>query len=118
MPKTQSEGVRDAADWFWEDAQPGQNGNSVRQAVEALALLFRSIRYSDIPSECSLISFSIKKENLTNEGPDILQTAENWSYLVRIQNGHSNKNTEARDSKFQLSKMSVPSLYTKQVCLI
>src|SRR6185312_13156137 len=39
--KSQSDGVRDGASWFWEDAQPPSGGLQVRDAVESIAVLFR-----------------------------------------------------------------------------
>ena len=55
----QIEGVKEAADWFFRDARsPGKDGKFVQDAIGRLGTLFRSIRYSDKPSECSLSTFS------------------------------------------------------------
>ncbi|WOR15292.1 hypothetical protein RYZ27_01260 [Hyphomonas sp. FCG-A18] len=106
--QSQSDGIRDGADWFWEDAQPGKNGDDVRKAVEAIALLFRTIRYSDSPSECSLCAFSVKLADLTENARDVLKAAENWSYLIRVPTGQKNRNNESIDAKYQLSAMLAP----------
>ncbi|WP_432444842.1 ORC-CDC6 family AAA ATPase, partial [Staphylococcus aureus] len=55
----QVQGIQDAAEWFWEDAQPDAHGTLVRNAVEHLATLLRSVRYSESPSECDLCCFSV-----------------------------------------------------------
>jgi hypothetical protein len=105
---SQTDGIRDAANWFWDDAQPDSNGVVVRRAVDALAVFFREVRYSDKPSECDLCSFSVDVDRLTEDARKTLEMAENWSYLIRIKGGAKNKNSRSVDDKFQLSPMLAP----------
>lgn len=104
----QSRGVRDSAAWFWEDAQPDGDGEDVRESIEALALLFRSIRFSDRPAECDLCTFSVDVESLTSRSQKILRLGENWSYLIRAREGAKNKNDRGVSQKFQLGPMLAP----------
>jgi hypothetical protein len=106
--KSQSDGVRDGAAWFWEDAQPASDGLQVRDAVESLAVLFRTVRFSHAPAECDLCTFSVANETLTENSRLTLIVAENWSYLIRLSNGRKNKNRRSVDEKFQLSPMLAP----------
>lgn len=106
--ESQSLGVLDSAAWFWEDAQPTGSGVDVRESVEALAVLFRTIRYSDKPGECDVGTFSVDEERLTENARKVLQTCENWSYLIKIQAGSKNKNSHAVDAKYQLGPMLAP----------
>lgn len=106
--ESQSLGVLDSAAWFWEDAQPTGSGVDVREGVEALAVLFRTIRYSDKPGECDVGTFSVDEERLTENARKVLQTCENWSYLIKIQAGSKNKNSHAVDAKYQLGPMLAP----------
>ncbi|RMP72537.1 hypothetical protein ALQ20_05431 [Pseudomonas syringae pv. atrofaciens] len=106
--QSQTEGVMDSAVWFWDDAQPDSYGTEVRDAVERLAILLRSIRYSDKPSECDLCSFSVDESKISDHARLTLERAENWSYLLKIRDGAKNKNTQSVDSKFQLSPMLAP----------
>ncbi|MGR9059399.1 ORC-CDC6 family AAA ATPase (plasmid) [Rhizobium leguminosarum] len=106
--ESQSLGVLDSAAWFWEDAQPTGTGVDVREGVEALAVLFRTVRYSDKPSECDIGTFSVDEEKLTENARKVLQTCENWSYLIKIQAGNKNKNSHAVDAKYQLGPMLAP----------
>jgi hypothetical protein len=105
---SQSNGVRDSSAWFWEDAQPDGDGDEVREAVEALALLFRSIRFSDRPAECDLCTFSVDMEDLTLTSRQVLRLAENWSYLIQTRDGARNKNDRGVSAKFQLGPMLAP----------
>lgn len=104
----QTAGIRDGADWFWDDAQPDNRGPIVREAVDALAVFFRDIRYSDKPSECDLVSFSVDFDALSDEAKLAITMSENWSYLIKIKGGQKNKNSNKVDSKYQLSPMLVP----------
>lgn len=106
--ESQSEGVLDGANWFWEDAQPDNFGVEVRDGIDALAVLFRTVRYSEKPSECDLCTFSVNFESLTPTSRLVLEAAENWSYLIKIRGGSKNKNTRSVDTKYQLGPMLAP----------
>jgi hypothetical protein len=106
--KSQSDGVRDGAAWFWEDAQPPSGGLQVRDAVESLAVLFRTVRLSHAPAECDLCTFSVALKDLTDNSLRTLQVAENWSYLIRLAEGRPNKNNRRVDDKYQLGPMLAP----------
>ncbi len=106
--ESQSLGVKDSAAWFWEDAQPDSQGHQVREAVEILATFFRTMRYSERPSECDCATFSIRLGDLSAESRRILTTAENWSYLIRIRDGASDKNDDSVKAKYQLGPMLAP----------
>jgi len=101
----QVQGIYDASEWFWEDAQPDEHGSLVRNAVEQIATLVRSIRYSDSPSECDLCCFLINPEALGNTSKRALKMAENWSFLLRVK-GHSGaKNDDRVLTKYQINPM-------------
>lgn len=106
--KSQSDGVRDGASWFWEDAQPPSGGLQVRDAVQSVAVLFRTIRLSHSPSECALCAFSVPWELLSENSRRTLMVAENWSYLVKLQEGRRNKNNKQIDALYQLGPMLAP----------
>ncbi|MBB4659325.1 hypothetical protein [Parvularcula dongshanensis] len=106
--KSQSDGVRDGAAWFWEDAQPPSGGLQVRDAVENVAVLFRTVRLGHSPSECALCAFSVPWEALSDNSRRTLMVAENWSYLVKLQEGRRNKNSKRIDALYQLGPMLAP----------
>lgn len=105
---SQTDGVRDGANWFWDDAQPDSNGAVAREAIDSLAVFFREVRYSDKPSECDLCSFSVDLDVLSPSARKTIEMAENWSYLVRVKGGAKNKNSRKVDEKYQLSPMLAP----------
>lgn len=106
--QSQTDGIKDAAQWFWEDAKPEEYASSVRFSIEALAKLFRTVRYSPTPGEPALSTFSIQKNKLSDCARKTLQTAENWSFLLHIPHSGSDKNTEERRYKYQLVPMLAP----------
>jgi hypothetical protein len=104
--QAQSEGVRDAAMWFWEDAQPDSYGPVVRRSIERLAELFNEIRFSSKPSECGVSCFIVGLTVGSAEAREVLDHAENWSYLIKVPGGGSDKNkASASHSKYQLNPM-------------
>lgn len=107
--RAQSEGIRDAAAWFWSDAQPDAYGHEVREGVERMAELLRAVRYSSTPAECGLVAFSIRfSTTLDPAARKLLDHAINWSFLIHIRDGRSNKNSEALDEKFRIAPMLAP----------
>lgn len=101
----QAQGIQDASEWFWEDAQPDAHGTLVRNAVEHLATLLRSIRYSDNPSECDLCCFLVTPEELSEEGRRTLKMAENWSFIVHVSGNSGAKNDDRVLTKYQINPM-------------
>jgi hypothetical protein len=106
---SQVDGIRDAAAWFWDDAQPDSHGPEARQAVQSLAEFFSSVRFSLKPAECDLATFTVAARSGSEHARKVLNHAENWSYLIRIRAGGSDRNDpSAVDEKYQLSPMLAP----------
>lgn len=106
--KAQAEGAKEAADWFFRDARmTGNDGKLVQDAVNRLCTLFRSIRYSHKPSECSLSTFSYEQASVSDETQRLIDLAEKWLLLVYV-GGQSDRNSERVDMKFQLGRMLAP----------
>ncbi len=106
--QSQTLGVVDAARAFWIEAQPDSDAPQVKESIEALALVLRSIRFSDAPSECDPCTIALKFETLSAVARANIRTAANWSHLIRLAEGHRNKNYDAIDHKYQLAPMLAP----------
>lgn len=107
--KSQNQGVREAAEWFFNDAQPiGGDGKNVRDSISRLATLFREIRFSDKPAEVSLITFSVDISKVTEKARNIIELAEKWSLIVRVPGGQKGKRLKRVDPKYQLNCTAAP----------
>ena len=107
--EAQQRGVLDASRWFLENARiPGDTGRCALNGIARLAELFREIRFSDKPSECSLVTFSINENLVGRRTREILDACAKWSLLIRIRRGQKDRNSMRVDSKFQLSPMLAP----------
>ncbi len=105
----QTAGVKDAADWFLKDARTtGKDGLLLHDAINRLGTLFRTIRYSDKPSECSLCTISFDMSTVSVETRRLVGIAEKWSLLVDLEGGQRDRNSERIDAKLQLNRMLCP----------
>jgi hypothetical protein len=106
--KAQTDGVKEAADWFFGDARmPGKDGRLIQDAISRLGTLFRSIRYSHKPSECSLSTFSYEPASVSTETNRLIDLAEKYLLLVYV-GGQPDRNSERVDRKCQLNRMLGP----------
>ena len=106
--RAQSEGVREASDWFFRDARmTGKDRKFVLDAIGRLGTLFRSIRYSNKPSECSLSTFSYDQTSVSDETRRLIDVAEKHLLLVYV-GGQNDRNSDRVDMKFQLNRMISP----------
>jgi hypothetical protein len=107
--ESQWKGVREGSDWFYDDAvSTGENGELVRASINRLAELFRDIRFSDKPSECSICTFSVDESSISKTARELIKAAENWSLLVDIESGQRDRNSNRVDAKYQINRMLAP----------
>jgi hypothetical protein len=106
---SQQKGVKEASEWFFRDARaPGADGTMIRDGINRLATLFREIRFSDKPTECSISTFSADTSRISSESLRLIELAENWSLLINISGGQRERNTKRVSPKYQLNPMLAP----------
>ncbi len=107
--KAQDEGIIEASNWFYKDATPkGKEGEAIRLAIDNLATFFRDFRFSDKPSEKTLISFSYDSSKVSPETNEIIELASKWSLLIEEKRGHKDGNSNKILKKLRLNKMLCP----------
>jgi hypothetical protein len=107
--EAQAQGVLDSSEWFMETMRkPGTFGTAIRTGIERLARLFEVNRFSDKPTECSLLGFSVSERNLAERTKELILMAEQHSFLIRISQGEIDRNTQERLAKFQLNATLAP----------
>jgi hypothetical protein len=106
--RAQDAGVSEAAEWFFRDARmTGPDGRAIQDSINRLGTLFRGIRFSDKPSECSCSAFSCDLSRVSDEARKYVDLAQKWSLLIDV-GDQSDRNTERVDLKFQLNRMLAP----------
>ena len=107
--ESQRLGVLEAAEWFFADAKPlGQDGDNVHAAIGRLGDVFRQLRFSDKPVESSLASFSADLTMCSTGARQVIELAEQWALLVRVEEGQKHRNTGSVESKFHLNRLLSP----------
>lgn len=105
---SQQAGVLEASEWFYQDARlMGADLKSVMGSVQRLGTLFRGIRFSKKPAECSCSTFSGDVTSISETGQKILDLTEKWSLIVNV-GTQRDRNTERIDAKYQLNPMLAP----------
>jgi hypothetical protein len=106
--RSQQAGVLEAAEWFYGDARMiGREGQFVIDSINRLGTLFRGIRFSEKPSECSCSTFSADVSRSSEAARRVLELAEKWSLLIDV-GGQRDRNTARIDAKYQLNPMLAP----------
>lgn len=101
-------GVKDAAEWFFDDAKlPGRVGKSIRDSISRLAQFLREIRYSNIPPECSLCAFTFNSTSVDTETAECIDLAVKSSYLIKV-GDRRDKNEKRIDPIYQLNGLLAP----------
>ena len=100
-------GILDSAKRFYSNIpMAGKNGDLIHRSIFRLGELFRLNRFADKPIECSLIGFSVRLEALSPRAQEVIEEAEQRSFLLRgIQNDRSTKQIW---DKFYLNRLLCP----------
>lgn len=105
----QSRGAVSSAEWFYNSMmKAGSDGREILVAVDRLSQLFRINRFSDKVRECSLIGFSASLINVSDRASEVLRHAIDRSFLVEVEGGQQERNSEQVTKKLQLNRMLVP----------
>lgn len=106
--KAQLYGVEEASDWFYEDAKAsGDVGVITAAAIQKICQLMQEIRFSDLPNECALSSFSIKNTDIDSEIGKCLVYLEQYSYIIKVASGRD-KNSPNTRVTYQVNSILAP----------
>ena len=106
---SQYRGVNESSEWFFNSMRKsGKDGVAIQGATDRLAQVFRTSRFSDLPVECSLNTFSVAEHGLTEEARRVLKLCEERSFLNRIEGGQKHRNSMEVQMKFQIHPMLCP----------
>lgn len=104
-----SEGVLDAAHWYFADAKPlGLIGEQCEIAVRRLGVYLQAIRYSDKPSEIDVATFSSNFAQASDPSREVLEQCISHGLLLEVRGGRAARNHGSTHRKFQLHPMLTP----------
>ena len=104
----QMKGVEEASTWFLEDARiPGPDGRRAADVIIRLGQFLQELRFSDTPPECSICSFSINVNDITDEIRKVLDYLEQYSYLINAPE-RTEKNSVRKFVTYQINGLIAP----------
>ena len=106
--RSQVKGMQDSSSWFLNDARVlGSDIGLVKAAINRIASLMRSLRFSEKPPECSLSTFSVDIDAMDEISRRVLETAEQWSLLIRTAD-RTERNAKTEVVKYRINGMVAP----------
>lgn len=107
--ESQHRGLEDAIKWFIDDARvPGPSGKSISNGINRIGKLLQEIRFSNLPPECSLSSFSINDLDISDSIQKNLDFLEQYSYLIKV-NSSREKNSYTHRATYQINGLIAPN---------
>lgn len=106
--EAQLDGVRKAADWFFQDNRIlSEQSQSITDSLIRLGDYLRKLRFSDIPPQCSINIFSVRKEQMSAIAKMVFTTLINHSYIVKAGERRV-KNSQDVQEVYQINTALLP----------
>lgn len=106
--KSQQAGIDSTINWFFEENRiSSYNGIKPTDAAIRLGNYLRELRFSDVPSQCSIGIFSVNLEELSHGTREIFNQLVNHSYIIEVKSRRE-KNNNNKVKVFQLNHILLP----------
>lgn len=100
---SQINGVLDTSEWYLEDNRmPGKDGIAAYNSLIKLGRYLQTLKYSNVPPECSICAFSMKDDLPDEEANRILDYLEKFTLIIRV-SGRRDKNSSERLSTYTIN---------------
>ena len=94
---SQYRGVGESTEWFFSSMRKsGREGEAIQIATDRLAQIFRESRFSELPIECSLNTFSVSQHQLSDEARRVLNLCEQRSFINEVSGGQKTPKTRGK----------------------
>lgn len=107
----QKMGIESTQKWFLEENRiPVRSDISLGKVIDPvkrLGNLLQSLRFSDLPPQCSINIFSLPKESLSVTARRVFEILEQYSYIISS-NSRRKKNSDNRIGVYQLNTILIP----------
>lgn len=104
---SQRDAIEDTAEWFFEENRiPSSNGRPA-DAIARLGSYLQSIRFSDLPPQCSISIFALNVRDLTDSARETFEKLVKYSYIIELRERRE-KNSNNKVTVFQLNNILIP----------
>lgn len=105
---SQMVGIRKTIDWFYhENRIPSTSYQRMTDSVTRIGDYLQSLRFSDMPPQCSINIFSIRQGALNDSAKHLFETLMNYSYIIKVQD-RKLKNTLNEGDVYQINTAIIP----------
>lgn len=105
--KSQNEAIDDTAEWFFEENRIPAFVGRPTDAIVRLGSYLQSIRFSDLPPECSINIFALDVIGLSDAARETFEKLVKYSYI--IEGGERRiKNSNNKVLVYQLNSILIP----------
>lgn len=104
----QMEGVRKTVEWFYvENRILSPSSKRMTEAVIRIGDYLRDLRFSNIPPQCSINIFSLKKTVMSTEAQKVFNTLVDYSYIIKVAERRA-KNSNDIQEVYQINTTIMP----------
>lgn len=106
--KSQKAAIETTYNWFFEENRiPSSSQSRAVDAVVRLGNYLQSLRFTDLPPQCSINIFSISKESMSEKAREVFELLERYSYFVKTDDRRV-KNSNIKNSVYMLNSILIP----------
>lgn len=107
--QAQKLGIEETAGWFFEENRiPHYSQNKIVDVIKRLGGYLKTLRFSDLPPQCSINIFTIVKENMSSASRKIFEDLEQYSYIIKY-NDRRDKNKKTNVPTYALNSILLPT---------
>lgn len=102
-------GISKTIEWFYEENRiPATRDYKILEVLHNIGNFLRSLRFSDIPPQCSINVFTITEDTLSNEAREVFDLLRKYSYIIKS-NPRREANSDAKTNIYHLNSILLPS---------
>lgn len=106
--ESQMVGVNKTVDWFYQENRIlSPSSKRITESISRLGEYLRMLRFSDIPPQCSINIFSLKKNSMSDEAQKVFNILVDYSYIIKVADRRM-KNSDEMQDVFQINTSIMP----------
>lgn len=106
--ESQMVGVKNTVDWFYQENRIlSPSSKRITESISRLGEYLRMLRFSDIPPQCSINIFSLKKKLMSDEAQKVFNILVDYSYIIKVSDRRM-KNSDEMQDVFQINTSIMP----------